>query len=221
MINLEPGSHLSKVLMKGKRQVFPKKHQIAMSDDRIMVGIIKSGYVKRYMISSDGKLSVQSVYGPGEVFPLTPVYRAIFNKNIYFGDETFYYETITPTNMYTLNKNELLEELSKDPMLYKDILAVSGKRLHSNIHKLENMSLRATNKRVAHMLLYLAGVFGEKTDEGIIINLPLTHELISDMLDVARETVSLKLTSLAEKGVIRTSKNIVVLDLEKLKSLSC
>ena len=49
----------------------------------------------------------------------------------------------------------------------------------------------------------LAQRFGRMTPEGIVIELPLTHQIIGDLVGSRRPTVSLALQSLAEGGVLK------------------
>jgi CRP-like cAMP-binding protein len=57
--------------------------------------------------------------------------------------------------------------------------------------------------RVRAKLLQLARGHGKVTADGILIALPLTHELIADMTASARETVTWSLRDLSEEGFVR------------------
>jgi CRP-like cAMP-binding protein len=96
-------------------------------------------------------------------------------------------------------------------------MAISGKRLHSTLHGLENLTLKSSYFRVAHELLYMAQRFGEQTEKGVKILIPLTHQDLADILSLTRETVSTCMVQLREKGLITTNRNIVVKDLGKLE----
>lgn len=210
-------SSLVKLLLQGKRHRLPKGQMVQVFDERMMLNIVRSGYVKRYLINSDGTLSVQSVYGPGDIFPLTPVFKNLFNQDIYHGEETFYYETITSTDVYSISQTTLREAVEQGADIYQDLLYVSGERLSSNIQRLENMALRSAHSRVAHQLTHYAGKFGKKTDQGVVIQLPLTHQTLANILNLARETVTHAMTRLQEKGLIAINKTITVIDLDKLR----
>ncbi len=183
----------------------------------MLLSVLEAGYVKRYSITDDGGQSVQSVYGPADIFPLTPVFKAIFHQEIYHGREPFYYEPITPVVMHTIDRVALENAVAQDATIYRDLLYVSGTRLGSNIQRLENMSLRVANRKVAHQLVYFADTFGEKTKEGTRILAPLTHQSLADILNLARETVTHCMIRLEAKGLIKVDKHIIVTDIEKLR----
>jgi CRP/FNR family transcriptional regulator len=56
---------------------------------------------------------------------------------------------------------------------------------------------------------------GEKKAEGIIINLELTREDMANFVGVTRETVSRKLSKLADKGILKISDNKQILIIDK------
>ncbi|MDL2341989.1 MAG: Crp/Fnr family transcriptional regulator [Patescibacteria group bacterium] len=188
-------------------------------DDRSKFNLIVSGYIKRYMITNEGNESIQVIYGPGNFFPLPPVLKTIFEMDIYRGPETYYYESMTDIVVHSVNLDTLEQALASDSSIYKDLLFIAGTRLNSYIHRLEDSSLSSSTWRVAHQLLFLADQFGETTDEGIRIQLPLTHQDLADILNVSRETVSRSLSNLREKKLIIAGQHIIIPNIDTLKEL--
>jgi CRP-like cAMP-binding protein len=210
-------SPLYRLLRKGRKLNLPKGQVIGAFSGTESVHLIESGYVKRYLITKEGDKSIQVIYGPGDFFPLTPVYKHVFNMDIYSGPEQYYYESMSPIEIYSLPNDELAEALGEDPSIYQDLFYAAGLRLNSYIHRLESASLGVANRKIAHQLHYLASIFGEKSSEGVKIMVPLTHQTIAEILDMARETVSHRMVRLQEKGLIKIDKHITVLDMEKLR----
>lgn len=211
-------SPLMSVLLNSKYHHLPKKQVLHLSDGRMTLSLVKKGYIKRYLITQDGSHGVQAIYGAGDVFPLTPIFKLFFDKDIYRGEETYYYETITETYLHSLSETDLIEALQTNPLMYKDLLYVAGMRLGSNILRLDNIALKTAPRRVAHRLLYYADKFGEKTGDSIVLTMPLTHQNIADILNIARETVTHCMTRLQDKGVIKLEdKTIVIPSVAALK----
>jgi CRP-like cAMP-binding protein len=205
-------------MRKGRVYKLPKGQIIQSTDDRRVFNLIESGYVKRYLIANDGSLGVQVLYGPGDVFPITLAFSVIFDQTVNESPETYYYEAVTPVEIYTVDEATLKEAIDKNPIFYKDLLSISGKRLHSTLHGLENLTLSNSYRRVAHEILYLAQRFGVKKASGIAVPIPLTHQDLADILSLTRETVSTCMVQLREKKLITTDKNIIVKDMEKLEA---
>lgn len=211
---------LYKALLEGRMLNVRKNQMFQSSDHREAITLITSGFVKRYSITNAGNESIQSIYGPGDVFPLTWVFKTLLNQEIYFGEETFYYETITDSVLHTISEDALKALVEKDPTIYKDFLRVAGDRLRSNIHNLENISLQITEKRLAHQLVYYATLHGLPTSKGVKILIPLKQKELASMLDATRETVSVNLKALREKGLVETGTFIIIKDLVKLKEFA-
>lgn len=210
-------SKLQELLREGRYNQFRKGQVLEPSGDSVKLSLINSGFVKRYLISNEGNLSVQSIYGPGDIFPLTPVFKLLLDQEIYLGPETYYYETISDAEIYSIDDDTLLQAVQTDPLLYHDLFSVAGRRLQSNIRGLENMSLHTSYDRVAHLLATYAHEYGVKVASGTRIDMPLTHLLLASILSITRETVSQSIIQLRERKLIKTGKFIVVTDLELLE----
>ena len=200
----------------GTKHTLKKGHVIQTSNDTAL-NYIAEGYIKRYIINSDGEYKVQSIYGPGYVFPLTTVFRVLFALDIYEGQETIYYNTMTDVEMYAVDNATLLKAVEVDPLLYKNLLYEAGRRFHSNIQWLENSSLKSSYQRLVHMLVYLGKTLGDEGDNGVTqIKIPLTHQDLSDILGIARETVSRHMTQLADKELILPGRPLTIPSIERL-----
>jgi CRP-like cAMP-binding protein len=57
--------------------------------------------------------------------------------------------------------------------------------------------------RVRQKIIQLARAHGKVGPEGLFLDLPLTHELLADMVGSTRETVTRSLTQLAQEGLVR------------------
>lgn len=213
-------SLLHKLIEQGKRLKLPKGQVIDALNDGGKLNLIKSGYVERYLITNEGTKGIQVIYGANDIFPLTPVFKTIFEMDIYSGPEQYYYESLSEIEIYSISHETLRKAIETEPLLFKDLFFESGLRLNSYIHRLESMSLRVANRKVANQLAYLADVFGDMKNDGTIIVLPLTHQSLAEMLNLARETVTHCLIRLQEKGLIKAGRHITILDLDKLKDAS-
>lgn len=205
-------SSLIALLKTGSAYKLPKGQIVHALDDRTKFNLIQSGYIKRYLITNEGAKSIQLIYGPGMAFPLPPVLKSIYEIDIYSGPETYYYESMTDIEVHSVGLDTLRDSLETDPTLYKDLLYIVGTRLNSYIHRLEDTSLGSSTWRVAHQLIFLADQFGSETNLGLTIRLPLTHQDLSDILNLSRETVSRSLSKLKDKQLIGGTQNITILD---------
>jgi CRP/FNR family cyclic AMP-dependent transcriptional regulator len=60
-------------------------------------------------------------------------------------------------------------------------------------------------------LLTMAERFGEKSPDGIIINVPLRHQDIASSINASRETASRELAFLDRKGLISNKQTYITI----------
>lgn len=195
-----------------------RKQVIQTSDSQRAFYLVKSGYIKRYLIRNDGTLSTDVIYGPGDVFSLLLIFRVLFDREILDSPEIYYYEALTEgVELLSLPADDLREAVQTSPILYRDLLNEAGKRMTYETHGLENIAMKEAYKRVAHQLEYYARQFGEEKGGLVTIIPPLTHQDIADILSITRETVSTCMARLRrQKLIVVKGRQIVVCDLQKL-----
>lgn len=201
----------------GKQQSRAKGQVIQTTGAQKNINLIKAGYIKRYLITNDGSLGIEAIYGPGDLFSMTLVYKILFDQTIYDGPEVYYFEAMSDCELYSLNVELLAELIEDNPLLYRDLMVEAGKRMHLSIQGLENITMKSAYARTAHQLLYYAKQFGHKRAGGTEIGIPLTHQDIADVLSLTRETVSVTFKQLREKKLIKTGRYICIPSLEKLQ----
>jgi CRP-like cAMP-binding protein len=67
------------------------------------------------------------------------------------------------------------------------------------------------NQRLLHFLGYLARKFGQRTNEGLFLDLPLTHEAIAVTIGTTRITITRLLKLFAREGIIKRHRRQLVL----------
>lgn len=197
-------------------QTIPKGEVLHSSDRPPRLHLLVGGYVKRYFISHQGNLGIQAIYGPGDIFPLTPVFKTLFEQDIYQGPEVYYYEAMNTVRIIAGDPSVLKERADADPEVYRVLLQSAGNRLHSNIQFLENLRLHGAYCKTAHQIAYLGQRFGEYTAQGIRLPLPLTHQDIADIIGTTRETVTASVIKLRDKRLITTSGRFTILNFDQL-----
>jgi CRP-like cAMP-binding protein len=206
-----------RLLRSGIRTAYSKGQIVQSTEGQKTINFVTRGFIKRYLISNTGKLDVEVIYGPGDFFPVTLMLETFFELGIYEGPEVYFYEAMTATTIYTANINVLTEAAKNNPILYKDLLHETGRRLHTTLNSLENISLTSTYSRLAHQLVYFANLFGEQINSGIKIMIPLSSQDIADVLSLDSKEVTKHLSEMREKNLIRMGRYIIISNLERLK----
>lgn len=196
---------------------YKRGDSITDTDDVRNLWFVDEGYVKRYQILNSGVIRTQGFYGPQDAFPLTYVFQLLMDRDIYHGPETYFYEALGNVKLYKLQGEVLKKAVGEDPLLYKDLLSLSGNRFASNIQLLENYGLGDAHRRVAHQLLFYAKRFGAPVKKGTSIPMPMTQQDLADLLSLTRETVSVSMRELKNKQLVSGTREIIVTDMDLLE----
>lgn len=209
---------LQRLLSKSQTRKYEKGSLIQTTEqDKQSVFLVRSGYVKRYLINGGGTVYIQVIHGPGDIFPLTMILNELTNSQIYMGLETYYYETMCDSEVYTMDTKEFIDTIKNDNSLCEELLEICGMRMYSNTNKLESQALRGAYYKIAHQLVFFARRFGKEQDDGVKINLPFTHQDLADMLSLTRETVSREMVKLRHDGFITIDHYVIVHDVDELE----
>lgn len=209
---------LTKFLQTTGQKITVEKGEVIDTTEHIgRFYLIDKGYIKRYLITNSGNIDIQSFYGPGYFFSLTTAFAGFFGKEVvHSSPEVYYYEAINNSEMCYIDIEKVVELTKGTPMLYREVLALSARRIDANIWSIENRSLRNFHRRVAHQLCYFAEAFGEKKGQGVRLRIPLTQQDLADTLSTTRETISISMSELKKKGLIKPGRFIFIPNVKKL-----
>jgi CRP/FNR family transcriptional regulator, cyclic AMP receptor protein len=89
------------------------------------------------------------------------------------------------------------------PGLFDCLHECLGRQTHRASRHLAILHLPRVEDRIVALFADLAERFGRMTPNGIVIDLPLTHQLIGDLVASRRPTVTIALQTLAANGVVQ------------------
>ncbi len=181
-------------------------------DETNKLTYIKSGYVKLFQTAEDGKEPVVYLYGPPTILGL----RALTSKNHEYWHSG---EALTDCEVISVPVEEYKQILLAHPEYIIDLLYLFIQRLNYTERRLYGFIAAETTTRVAAFLYDCVLRFGEKSGTKTAIPVPLTHQLISEFVGSARESVTISLNKLEKEGLIKHSRgSIAVLNISKLQN---
>ena len=86
-----------------------------------------------------------------------------------------------------------------------------GARLQEAHTRVVEMSTQQVEQRVAHVLLRLAKQTGKKSEDGILIDFPISRQNIAEMTGTTLHTVSRLLSLWETKGIVRSGRQKVTI----------
>jgi CRP/FNR family transcriptional regulator len=172
---------------------------------------IKSGAVKTYGITRDGKEQITGFHFPGELIGLDAIGNNMHNCNAVALEQTVVCEM----------PYEHIETASLDiPSIQREITRLMSKEIRNDEEMLMTMGSMRAEQRVACFLYNLYRRLSEHKKETNIFRLPMTREEIGNYLGLSLETVSRRMSSLQEEGVIKVENRMIkLLDIDTLHDL--
>ena len=177
------------------------------SGDRLY--ILLSGKVKLGHASADGRENLLAVLGPGEIVGELTLFDP--------GPRSTTATAVAPTELLTLDHNQLMTFVESHPQLAKDMLRALAQRLRRTNTALADLVFSDVPGRVAKALLDLADRFGTATDKGVHVPHDLTQEELAQLVGASRETVNKSLADFVSRGWIRLEgRAVTLLDVDRL-----
>jgi CRP-like cAMP-binding protein len=171
--------------------------------------MVRSGRLRIFKVSAEGREQVLMVAGPGETFNEVP--------NFDGGTNPASAEALEPSVLCLLPKKDLLSIVEREPVVARAIMRVFASHLRHLTALVEDLSFRNVTSRVAKILLgqvQRAGVGADARPPR------LTQQQMAAMAGTAREVVGRALKAMEQQGVIRVERGrVVVVSPERLAGL--
>ncbi len=155
---------------------------------------IEEGFVRVYTEDSRGRQLTHTVYANGEIFPF--IWIASTEKR------DVYYEALSDCSLHTIPRLKLQAELKQNAELSYQMMQQVINQYRTYADRIENLEHKFASERLAYSLLFMAGRFGEKRGDEIIIRAPLTHQVLGSTINLSRESISRELDKLVQRGYI-------------------
>ena len=172
------------------------------------------GKLRLYNLLPNGRCITISILGPGDVFLQ---WRAESQSLA-----CLCAESMQPSRIVSASEGEMTQIVSERPTAALDVISNFARRLTESQVLIEDLLNNSVNLRLYRTILELAKQFGKADGAATIIDFPLTHQRLADMIGSNRVTVTRKLHDLQDRGVVESRKNstIVLLDAGALGKLA-
>jgi CRP/FNR family transcriptional regulator, nitrogen oxide reductase regulator len=197
---------LKQLLSDATSRRFEKSEAIFnQGEDALSFFLLLDGYVRVSRLTPDGDQVIVRYICSGELFGIAHA----LGLNKYPANATAAVDCIVlswPGNYW-----KVITE--KYPTFATNTYQTVGVRLQESQERLVELSTERVEQRVANAVLNLAQQTGRKTDEGILIDFPISRKDISEMTGTTLHTVSRLLSGWEQRGIVTSKrKKITVLE---------
>ena len=176
--------------------------------------IILEGYIKISMFLTDGREQILYTYTEGD---FVGAHNLLTN-------EAYLYEAkaLTKSRVLIISKIDFDNIFKKNNEILLKILNQSFRRIRRSEVLIDRLVGLNADMKVAKLLLDLADDIGLVRDDGILIRSHLSREELGSYSGVVRETLSRKLSSFEDMGLIKIidRDRILVTNISALKKMT-
>lgn len=174
--------------------------------------VVSRGRLNIVHTSASGREQIVRTLGPGEFLGE----MALFHEFVMEGDVV----AAEDTEACVLPR-KAVQEILRNPEAALRLVEEMAKRLSAAEKLIADLGLREVGQRLAAELVRLAAS-GLKTPEGVVVTIPAPWAEMAVRLGTTPETLSRRLGSLADQGIIRqtSARRVLVLDVERLKQVA-
>lgn len=183
---------------------FKKNETILYEEDtNEFMYIILMGKVKVIRTTEDGKEIILAIHQSGS----------------FFGEMSLIDGKTAPASIIAtedsliaiISKKDFFAIIFAQHKVVSNLLQILCSRLRKSWDTIQLLNFNNATQRTKTMFLMLSEEYGEKTSEGTILNIKLTHQDISDMTGLTRETVTRVIDKLQKNEEISILKNKYIL----------
>jgi CRP/FNR family transcriptional regulator/CRP/FNR family cyclic AMP-dependent transcriptional regulator len=182
-------------------------------DPGLVLYVVEKGQVRIFVQGEDGQEVSVALCGPGEVFGELAVIDGLPRSATAIALED--------TVVHTLSRDAFREHMRRSPQLTFNFLQVLSVRVRTSTRQMDTLTMLGVSGRLARKLLELAKNHGERSPEGVRINVALTQSDLASFIGATRESLNKALGSFRRQGLILQKEgHIVIVDPEALRQLT-
>ena len=199
-------------IIRRRRPIARGAHAFLTGDSFRSIYAVRSGSLKTYRLTEDGREMITGFFLPGEIVGLD----AIDN-----GMHPCAARALEITSLCEIPFDEFESIGERLPALSRQLVRVMSREMHHDQLLLMLLGKRTAEERLAAFLLSLSLRFGQRGYSSTEFNLSMSRNDIGNYLGLAVETVSRLFSRLQDEGVLAArGRNIRLADLTRLETLA-
>jgi CRP/FNR family transcriptional regulator len=172
--------------------------------------LLRSGMVKIHQLSPTGREVILWFCLAGEIFGLAEVTRG--------GERAVNAQACTELELLAVPQARFREFLAGHPDAALLAMQVLSSRMRALGEIFVNLVSDDVNTRIAKLIVRLAAHYGTRVGKDIVLNIPLTHQEIADMVGTSRQTVTSSFSALNRQGVLSINNHRICIESQELLS---
>ena len=174
---------LLRISSRMKIKLFGKNEIILHEEDtNEFMYTILSGSVKVIQTTEDGRETIIAMHKTGDFFgEMSLIDGRTMPATVL---------ALEDTQTAIISKKAFNDLVSEQHKVLENLLVILCTRLRDSWNTIQMLNFNNAAQRMKMLFAILSGEYGERTNEGITLNIKLTHQNIANMAGITRETVT-------------------------------
>lgn len=179
-----------------------KKRQILFTEGEPAQAmyVVRSGQVKIFMLSPDGREQVLRIVEAGDCFNEVPIFDE--------GPNPANAQAVEASALWGIRRTDMRRLVEEHPAIAVGFLKAFAGKLRYFTRKVEDLSFRSVTSRVAKLLLEIAEDDGRG---GLRLKRQFTQQEMAAVVGTAREMIGRAFKVLEKEGAIRIDRHRVII----------
>lgn len=171
-------------------------------DSADKIYLVRSGKIILYKVSEDGKEIILDILEEGDIIGENTIFENMVH--------TFGAKAIDKTFICSCSQDDFISLLSNIDISLKIIKSLTEK-LNNNTQTMADLVFFDVKNRVLSILSRLGKKHGNETEEGIKLNIPLSHQDIANLVNASRVMVTNSINALRNEGKLDVDKKYFII----------
>ncbi|MDQ2680344.1 MAG: Crp/Fnr family transcriptional regulator [Candidatus Eremiobacteraeota bacterium] len=183
-----------------ERDYHPKEIVFSEGDLGDAVYLLKTGHVRLYRATEDGKELTLTILGPGDVFGELALFKESHRQT--------FAECIDAAHICASSVEDFTRLMGHKPQLTMMVAHEIAHRRQDMETRIAGLAYGSVRLRLMHALRHLAREHGEPLQsDDVRIPVRLSHQELAQLIGTSRETCTIELGKLQLAGVVRVDES--------------
>lgn len=172
-------------------------------DPALHTMVVSVGQVKLSQVSEDGQHVILGFIGPYREFGILSAAKAM--------EYPVSAQAVGDSQAYRWSRQQMANLVKDYPSIRDNIIQIMARQIAEFQSRIRELSTQRVERRIARTVLRLAQQSGVKTQQGVLIDLPLSRQDLAEMTGTTLYTVSRFLKQWEAQGLVLSKREKVII----------
>lgn len=165
--------------------------------------VVLDGRIKLVRTTPEGHQMLVRYAGPGDLVGCVPLFEG--------GDYPATASAALPSRLLAWDADHIDDLLARHPGIARNALRLLGHEIGELRQRLQELAAERVEQRIARALVRLVRQGGERIEEGVLIDFPVSRQDLAELTGTTLHSVSRVLSAWQERGIIDGGRRRIII----------